>query len=306
MFKFVSNILITLSMLFSFATVYAQSAKVAVTDLDGGTYHRDYALTVTGIIVAELSADSKIELIERNQLKKVLDEHGLQMTGLVDPEKAVEIGKFIALNKLIAGTVGPLGNQFVITVRMIDIETAKIEISVTETIPNASSLSAGSKVIAEKLILALKGEKTVSESAREKLKYGCETKKEGTACFKLGVMWYKGIEGMKNLIFAKNHFAVACSYGHGKGCYYTGNMLKKGIGGNKEPLNAGKYFKAACDSGFQKGCTQKGISAGKKPSGFSEPAFGGSSGSGDNESIGPKRKKPADKSSEESIPELEE
>ena len=118
MFNLRRSALIIFAILFCSMLVHAQNIKVAVTDLDGGTYYKDYALTVTQIIISELSADSKIELVERSQLKKILDEHGLQMTGLVDPEKAVEIGKFIAINKLIAGTIGPLGNQFVITVRM--------------------------------------------------------------------------------------------------------------------------------------------------------------------------------------------
>jgi len=297
MFNLRRNALIIFAIMLCSTLLYAQSVKVAVTDLDGGTYYKDYALTVTQIIISELSADSKIELVERSQLKKILDEHGLQMTGLVDPEKAVEMGKFIAINKLIAGTIGPLGNQFVITVRMIDIETAKVDISVTETVPDASSLPSGSKVVAEKLLNAIKSGKAVSESAREKLKYSCETKKDATACFKLGVSWYKGTEGMKNLIFAKNHFATACSYGHGRACYYTGNMLKKGLGGNKEPLKSGNFFKAACDSGFQKGCSQKGFSSGG--SAFGDPAV-----SGGNESIGPK-KKPIS-GSEETISELEE
>ena len=48
--------------------LYSQSVKVAVTDLDGGTYYKDYALTVTQIIISELSADSKIELVERSQI----------------------------------------------------------------------------------------------------------------------------------------------------------------------------------------------------------------------------------------------
>lgn len=298
MFNIRIKSLMFLSIFLCVLSAYGQTVKVAVFDLDGGKYYKDYASTVTGIIISELSSDSKIELVERSQLKKVLDEHGLQMTGLVNPDQAAEIGKFIALNKLITGTLGPLGNQFVITVRMIDIETAKIDLAVTETVPDAASLPSGTKVVSEKLLNAIKSGKAVSESAREKLKYGCETKKDAGSCFKLGVMWYKGVEGIKNQIFAKNHFATACGYGHGKACYYTGNMLKKGIGGNKEPLKSGKYFKSACDSGFKKGCSQKGFSSGGG-SAFGEPAI-----SGGNESIGPKKKSVG--TSEDTISELEE
>jgi len=297
MFNLRLKALILLVITLFFSGLHAQAVKVAVTDLDGGKHYKDYASTVTGIIISELSANSKIELIERSQLKKILDEHGLQMTGLVNPEQAVELGKFIAINKLITGTLGPLGNQFVITVRMIDIETAKVDLAVTETVVNASSLPSGSKVVAEKLINAIKSGKAVSESAREKLKYSCETKNDAGACFKLGVMWYKGIEGLKNQIFARKLFAVSCRFGFGKACYYSGNMAKKGIGGNKEPLKAGKFFKAACDSGYQKGCTQKGFSSGGG-------AFGAPAVSGGNESIGPKKRSGG--APEETISELEE
>ena len=98
MFKIRHNALIILAVLLCSAVLAAENVKVAVTDLDGGKHYKDYASTVTGIIISELSADSKIELIERSQLKKILDEHGLQMTGLVNPEQAVELGVEIIRN----------------------------------------------------------------------------------------------------------------------------------------------------------------------------------------------------------------
>lgn len=291
--------------LIPFASCFAQSVKVAVVDFDGGTYYKDYASTVTGIIISELSSDKKVELIERNQLKKVLDEHGLMMSGVVNPEQAVELGKFIAINKLITGTLGPLGNQFIITVRMIDIETAKVDLALTETVPNAQALPSGSKVVAEKLLNAIKNGGIISESAREKLKYGCETKKDAIACFKLGMMWYNGVEGMKNQIFAKSHFSYACNYGHAKACYYAGAMFKKGLGGNKDMNQANIHFKAACDSGFKKGCEQKKTATITTGGGVGGAAFGELDTTDTvNQPVGPVKKAPVD--SEDTISELEE
>ena len=287
--------------------IFAQSTKVAVLDLDGGTYYKDYASTVTGIIISELSSDKKIELVERTQLKKVLDEHGLMMSGVVNPEQAVELGKFIALNKLITGTLGPLGNQFVITIRMIDIETAKVDLALTETVPNAQALPSGSKVVAEKLLNAIKNGGAVSDSAREKLKYSCETKKDAVACFKLGVMWYNGLEGMKNQIFARSYFSYACNYGHAKACYYAGTMFKKGLGGNKSMNDAADHFKAACDSGFKKGCEHKKAEAAPvKSKGMGGDAFGELEETETNNSVTVKKKTPAVADSEDTISELEE
>lgn len=288
-------------------SIFAQSTKVAVLDLDGGTYYKDYAATVTGIIISELSADKKIELVVRNQLKKVLDEHGLMMSGIIDPEQAVELGKFLAIKKLITGTFGNLGNQFIITIRMIDIETAKIDLATTETIPDAQSLPSGAKVVAEKLLNAIKNGGTVAESAREKLKYSCETKKDATACFKLGVMWYNGVEGMKNQIFARSYFSYSCNYGHAKACYYAGNMFKKGLGGNKSMNDAQAHFKAACDSGFKKGCEQKPAAApAVKNKGMGGDAFGELEETETNNSVTVKKKTPAVADSDDTISELEE
>ena len=280
--------------------INAKDIRVAVTDFDGGSHFKTYGETVTGIVIAELSGEKNIQVIERGQLKKVIDEHSLALTGLVDPDQAAELGKFIPLNKLVSGTIGPLGNQFVITVRMIDIETSKIDAAVTETVPNANALPAGAKVIADKLINAIKTGGTVRESKRERLKYGCESKKDPSDCYNLGVMWYRGEEGLKNQVFAKNHFMVACNFGHARACYYAGNMFRNGIGGSKDSKNAATYFKAACDSGFKKGCAQAPSQQKKGGSAFGDPLVTG----GDNVSIAPPGKKKSS-DSEETIPELE-
>lgn len=301
-----SAVFFTAILLFS-VNCFAQSTKVAVLDLDGGTYYKDYASTVTGIIISELSADKKVELVERTQLKKVLDEHGLMMSGIINPEQAVELGKFLAIKKLITGTFGNLGNQFVITVRMIDIETAKVDLAITETIPDSASLPSGSKVVAEKLLNAIKNGGTVSESAREKLKYSCETKKDAVACFKLGIMWYNGVEGMKNQIFARSYFSYSCNYGHAKACYYAGTMFKKGLGGNKSTNDAEAHFKAACDSGFKKGCEQKKAAAAPvKSKGMGGDAFGELEETETNNSVTVKKKSTVPADSEDTISELEE
>jgi len=45
------------------------------------------------------------ECIERQQLKKVLEEQGLQMTGAVDAGNAVKAGKIIGVQAIITGSV---------------------------------------------------------------------------------------------------------------------------------------------------------------------------------------------------------
>ena len=290
------------SVLLLFASMLHAEIKVAVIDFGGNKYWTNDAKVVTEIIMSELATSKKVSVAERSELKKVLDEHGLNMTGVVNPEEAAQLGQFMALNKLITGTLGKLGGKYVITAKMIDMESAKIELAVTETLQNNSMLSSAAKIVARKLLDGIENKKTVNESEREMLKYSCNTKKDAMSCHKLGVMWYRGEEGIKNQVFAKKSFVAGCLFGYGKSCYYVGNMFKKGIGGNRNFNKSNHFFKKACDAGYKQGCGKQKHSAKKK----SDNAFGDPMLDNSNASIGivsPSKKKAAP--SKTVIPELE-
>ena len=246
--------------------------KVAVIDFSGNKYWTNDAKIVTEIIMSELTSSKKVSVAERSELKKVLNEHGLNMTGVINPEQAVQLGQFMALNKLITGSLGKLGGKYVITAKMIDLESAKIELAVTETVENNKMLSSAAKVVARKLLDGIENKKTVNESAREMLKYSCNTKKDAMSCHKLGVMWYRGEEGIKNQAFARKIFVAGCLFGYGRSCYYLGNMFKKGIGGRKNFNRSNQFFKKSCDAGYKKGCGKRAqLPKAKNNNAFGEP-----------------------------------
>lgn len=298
-----SRKVLVFSVLFLITSMLSAQIKVAVIDFGGNRFWLNDAKVVTEIIMSELATSKKVSVAERSELKKVLDEHGLNMSGVVNPEEAVQLGQFMALNKLITGTLGKLGGKYVITAKMIDIESAKIELAVTETLQNNSMLSSAAKVVARKLLDGIENKKTVNESAREMLKYSCNTKKDALSCHKLGVMWYRGEEGIKNHQFAKKSFVVGCLFGYGKSCYYVGNMFKKGIGGRRNFNQANNFFKKSCNSGYKKGCGKQTHPPKKK----SNNAFGDPMLDNSNSSIGignPTKKKAATPT-KTVIPELE-
>lgn len=285
-----------------FSLLQAQ-IKVAVIDFSGNKFWTNDSKIVTEIIMAELATSKKVSVAERSELKKVLNEHGLNLTGVVNPDEAAQLGQFMALNKLITGSLGKLGGKYVITAKMIDIESAKIELAVTETLQDNSMLSSAAKIVARKLLDGIENKKTVNESEREMLKYSCNSKKDALSCHKLGVMWYRGEEGIKNHQFAKKTFVVGCLFGYGKSCYYVGNMFKKGVGGRRNFNQANNFFKKACDAGYKQGCGKQTHPAKKK----SDNAFGDPMLDDSNASIGigsPSQKK-AITPSKTVIPELE-
>ncbi|MEF3281061.1 MAG: CsgG/HfaB family protein [Elusimicrobiota bacterium] len=68
----------------------------------------------------------KNEVIERNALEKVLKELKLENSGIVDPQKAVELGKILGVDFLITGTlVRAKDNKIEVNARIVEVETAR-------------------------------------------------------------------------------------------------------------------------------------------------------------------------------------
>ncbi len=101
------------------------------------------ASMVSDYMVENLLDSGRFNVIEREQLKAILDEHLLNLTGLVDPSTAVQIGKISGVEYLVYGSIAGLsaerstlavggidGRKFKVTanimVRFIDLQTGRI------------------------------------------------------------------------------------------------------------------------------------------------------------------------------------
>jgi hypothetical protein len=70
--------------------------------------------------------------IERDDLQKIIEEQKLQLTGLTDLDKAVEVGKIMGADMLIAGELFEKEECFELYVKLLNVKTAEV-LSVTKT-----------------------------------------------------------------------------------------------------------------------------------------------------------------------------
>ena len=68
----------------------------------------------------------RFKVIERAQLDKILAEHKLGMSGILDASTAAEIGKGIGVDAVVVGSVTRSGNSVSVDARLIDTESAAI------------------------------------------------------------------------------------------------------------------------------------------------------------------------------------
>ena len=68
----------------------------------------DYAGSATDGLNLELNRTMRFECIEREELQRIMDEHSLNLTGMVDRATAAEIGRLSGVDYLVMGSVASL------------------------------------------------------------------------------------------------------------------------------------------------------------------------------------------------------
>ena len=71
--------------------------------------------------------DRKFELVDRHQLDLIRAEQNFQMSGAVDDREALEIGKFFGAQTIVSGAVTPLGERYRMTIRALEVQSAKVQ-----------------------------------------------------------------------------------------------------------------------------------------------------------------------------------
>ncbi|MCB4790949.1 MAG: PorV/PorQ family protein [Elusimicrobia bacterium] len=73
-----------------------------------------------------LSETKLYTLVDRNSMEKILTEQGFQQTGSTTTERAVQIGKLLNVSKIISGSFGKLGQDYLLALNIINVQTGEI------------------------------------------------------------------------------------------------------------------------------------------------------------------------------------
>ena len=132
-----------------------EKTNIAVLDLKGENISASDTEIISARLRSELVGTEKYNVIEREKMKDLLKEQGIQISGLVSDSSIVRAGKLLGVKRMAAGTAGKIGNLYTISLRLIDVETGKIiktasadntrgiENFLTESVKSASRRLAG-------------------------------------------------------------------------------------------------------------------------------------------------------------------
>jgi TolB-like protein len=114
--------------------------NIAVLDLDADGVTASEARTLTNKLRGELINTGKFTVIERSEMDDVLKEQGFQSTGCTSQECAVEMGQLLGVERMVAGSIGKVGNIYLISLRLIDVGKGNILKNIDEEVEGDISL----------------------------------------------------------------------------------------------------------------------------------------------------------------------
>ncbi|MGV8079220.1 MAG: FlgO family outer membrane protein [Syntrophales bacterium] len=100
-------------------------AVVDFTDLQGRVNElgRFIAEEISGSLTSQSQG---FDVLDRNHIKRIIEEQKLSMSGLMDPSAIKKIGKLAGTDIIVTGTITPFGDSIRVSCKAIDTETAKV------------------------------------------------------------------------------------------------------------------------------------------------------------------------------------
>lgn len=106
---------------------------LAVLDLkDGGSMGPDVQdLSTLGaglamMLTTEMMRNPRTAMVERDQIKQLVAEQGLALSGMIDPATAIEVGKLVGAEYMLFGTYTDVMSRLRIDVRVVEVETGRL------------------------------------------------------------------------------------------------------------------------------------------------------------------------------------
>ena len=98
---------------------------IAIIDFEGIGITEDETKALTQRLTSEMIALEVYQVVERSEMKRLLEEQKFQYSGCVDLNCAVELGKMLGAKYMVVGTISKVGRTFTVDSRLIYVESSE-------------------------------------------------------------------------------------------------------------------------------------------------------------------------------------
>ena len=156
--------------------------SIAVLNLQPVSVDINLAKSVSDLLRTELVNTSRFIVLERSQMKAILDELGFQESGCTDASCALKIGKMLTTDKIVIGTLTKLDRKYVINIRLVDTKKSTLDYAGKYVVDKKSDLIEGCNELAIELTEKVFNIKLKRKRERKKMKINRGWIKKGEIC----------------------------------------------------------------------------------------------------------------------------
>lgn len=134
----------------------AKERSIAVANFEPQAVSASDASVIADLLRGALVKEGTFNVVEKDNMDKVLNEQAFQQTGCTSQECAVKLGKVLNVKYLVVGTFGKSMGEFIVTMRVVEVETARIVYSDEGTGHNLDDIRVAINGLATRLTQAVK------------------------------------------------------------------------------------------------------------------------------------------------------
>ena len=132
------KIILILCLILSAANVFSQQGKTtaAVLELEAlEGISKGVTTILSNYLRNQIVTLGDFTIVTRENMEQVLQEQKFQLSGCTSQECMVQIGQLLGVRKIFAGSIGKVGKTYILEIKLIDVETGKIEGAQIEECP---------------------------------------------------------------------------------------------------------------------------------------------------------------------------
>ncbi|MBI4976951.1 MAG: hypothetical protein HZC28_05680 [Spirochaetes bacterium] len=138
-----------------------QKMRIAIMELTPSSgVSADVGSSVSELMRTEMFNTGLFRVVEREQMDKIMKEQALQSTGCTDTECAVQVGKLLAVDRMLVGKISKLGTKFIINARIINVERGEMEFAEKATVESENDLDRAVSQFAQAIAARIRSTKS--------------------------------------------------------------------------------------------------------------------------------------------------
>lgn len=135
-----------------FSSLYSKERLVVLEFSKSSGVPNQIIVSSYSYFISELARAEKYDIIEKSEMKTVIEELELQQTGCMDTYCEIQIGEMLSADKIVSGTILKKGKKYIISINVRNVNDKSLAFAETVNLEDVNKLEKYMSFFAQKII----------------------------------------------------------------------------------------------------------------------------------------------------------